>query len=128
MEIDDFLRDLGYREAETSGGTEFVGGLRSDVNQWMGGHCGLQLPRSRKSPSLLPPWAWWNATINMICIENCIAEITSCGVTRLLPWVYLFRDLTHNYSICICHFLVDLNIRGFNRSKYLEVFVIFVLL
>lgn len=55
MEIDDFLRDLGYREAETSGGTEFVGGLRSDVNQWMGGHCGLQLPRSRKSPSLLPP-------------------------------------------------------------------------
>lgn len=50
VEIDDFLRDLGYREAETSGGTEFVGGLRSDVNQWMGGHCGLALPRSRKSP------------------------------------------------------------------------------
>lgn len=98
MEIDDFLRHLGYREAETSGGTEFVGGLRSDVSQWMGGHCGLKLPRSRKSST------WWNATINMICIENCIARNYKLRRNAFTLLGLFIRDLTHDYSICICHF------------------------
>lgn len=70
MEIDDFLRDLGYREAETSGGTEFVRGLRESVD-------GRPLrPRSRKSlPDLVECEYKYDLHREIVS-----PEITSCGV------------------------------------------------
>lgn len=40
------------------------------VNQWTGGHIAAWRCRDHVNPSP----TWWNASINMICIENCIAR------------------------------------------------------
>lgn len=60
-------------------------------------------------PSSLP-WAWWNATINMICIENCIARNYKLRRNAFTPLgLFIQRFNTQ---------LLDLYMSFFGRLKY----------